>query len=101
MLAPKASIEYKYRLDKGEALLYSWTTATPVNYEFHAEPDGAPGGYAQSYEKSSGTGQNGTLTACSPVSTGGTGGMRATNRSPRSSTSGFYNWRTNSTRMDR
>jgi hypothetical protein len=62
-LAPRGSIEYKYRLDKGESLLYSWTSTAPVNYEFHAEPDGAPRGYAQSYEKSAGGGQNGTLNA--------------------------------------
>ena len=62
-LAPKEGVEYKYRLDKGEALLYSWTAPIPVNYEFHAEPDGGPAGYAQTYEKSSGPGQTGTLTA--------------------------------------
>ena len=39
-------MEYKYRLDKGEALLYSWKATAPVNFEFHAEPDGAPRGYA-------------------------------------------------------
>jgi len=65
-VAPHEGIEYKYRLDKGEALLYSWTATAPVNYEFHAEPDGAPAGYAQSYEKSSGTSQTGTLTAPFP-----------------------------------
>ena len=41
----------EYRLDKGEALLYSWKATAPVNVEFHAEPDGAPRGYAQTYEK--------------------------------------------------
>jgi len=50
-LRPGGSIEYKYRLDKGEALLYSWISTAPVNYELHAEPDGAPRGYAESYEK--------------------------------------------------
>ena len=62
-LEPKGSIEYKYRLDRGEVLLYSWKAPLPVNYEFHAEPDGAPRGYAQSYDKSTGTGKAGTLTA--------------------------------------
>ncbi len=62
-LQPSGSIEYKYRLEKGESLLYSWTSTAPVKYEFHAEPDGAPRGYAQSYEKSAGGGQNGTLNA--------------------------------------
>jgi hypothetical protein len=66
-IAPKEGMEYKYRLDKGEALLYSWTATGPVDYELHAEPDGAPAGYAQSYEKKSGSsGASGTLTAPFP-----------------------------------
>ena len=66
-IAPRQGMEYKYRLDKGEALLYSWTATAPVNYELHAEPDGAPAGYAQSYEKVSATSQaSGTLTAPFP-----------------------------------
>ena len=63
-IAPHQFMEYKYRLDKGEALLYSWKATTDVNYEFHAEPDGAPRGYAESYEKKNGVGSaSGTLTA--------------------------------------
>ena len=63
-VGPRQGMEYKYRLEKGEALLYSWTATGPVNYELHAEPDGAPRGYAQSYEKGERTGQaSGTLTA--------------------------------------
>ncbi len=66
-LAPKEGMEYKYRLDKGEALLYSWSATAAVNYELHAEPDGAPAGYAQSYEKKNGFSQaSGTLTAPFP-----------------------------------
>jgi hypothetical protein len=66
-LGPYEGMEYKYRLDKGEALLYSWNATTPVDYELHAEPDGAPAGYAQSYEKKSATGgASGTLTAPFP-----------------------------------
>lgn len=57
-------MEYKYRLEEGEALLYSWTATGPVNYELHAEPDGAPRGYAQSYELRQATSEaSGTLTA--------------------------------------
>lgn len=62
-VAPREGIEYKYRLDKGEALLYSWRTPTPVAYEFHAEPDGGPRGYAQTYEKNQASEASGTLTA--------------------------------------
>jgi hypothetical protein len=64
VLAPREGMEYKYRLEKGEALLYSWTATAPVNYELHAEPDGAPRGYAQSYEKKEAArNASGTLTA--------------------------------------
>jgi hypothetical protein len=63
-IAPREGIEYKYRLDKGESLLYSWKATAPVNYELHAEPDGGPRGYAQSYEKKPSTNAaSGTLTA--------------------------------------
>jgi len=63
-LAPHEGMEYKYRLEKGEALLYTWSATAAVNYELHAEPDGAPSGYAQSYEKRPAISQaSGTLTA--------------------------------------
>ena len=66
-IAPRQGMEYKYRLDKGEALLYSWKASGPVNVEFHAEPDGAPRGYAQTYEKADRqTTASGTLTAPFP-----------------------------------
>jgi hypothetical protein len=63
-VAAREGMEYKYRLEKGEALLYSWKTTAPVNVEFHAEPDGAPRGYAQTYEKQDQKSEaSGTLTA--------------------------------------
>lgn len=66
-VTPGESVEYKYRLDQGESLLYSWTSTGPVNVEFHAEPDGAPRGYAQTYEKGQGRSEaSGTLTAPFP-----------------------------------
>lgn len=63
-LKPAEGFEYKYRLEKGESLLYSWSSSAPMNTEFHAEPDEGPRGYAQTYEKKDGmTGASGTLTA--------------------------------------
>jgi hypothetical protein len=63
-VAPHDAVEYKYRLDRGEALLYSWNATAAVNYELHAEPDGAPRGYAESFEKRNGVATaSGTLTA--------------------------------------
>ena len=64
IVAAGEGMEYKYRLDQGEALLYSWTATGPVNYELHAEPDGAPRGYAQTYELRQATSEaSGTLNA--------------------------------------
>ena len=61
-VAAGEGMEYKYRLDQGEALLYAWNATGTVNYELHAEPDGAPRGYAQSYELRQGVSQaSGTL----------------------------------------
>ena len=63
-ISPGQWVEYKYRLDKGESLLYSWKTSGPVNLDFHAEPDGGPAGYAQSYEvKKAVTEESGTMIA--------------------------------------
>jgi hypothetical protein len=53
-LGPREFVEYKYRLEKGEALLFSWAATGPVDYELHAEPDGAPEGYAETFDKKSG-----------------------------------------------
>lgn len=62
-VAPHQFMEYKYRLEKGKALLFSWRSTAPVNYELHAEPDGAPRGYAETYDKAPATSQaSGTLT---------------------------------------
>ena len=63
-IAPGEFVEYKYRLDKGEALLYSWKASGPVNLDFHAEPDNGPRGYAQSYETKQAVSEaSGTMTA--------------------------------------
>ena len=63
-IEPHDFVEYKYRLDTGQALLYSWNATSRVNCELHAEPDGAPRGYAESYEKRPNTQQaSGTFTA--------------------------------------
>jgi hypothetical protein len=44
-------MEYKYRLEEGASLVYSWVATANVNYDLHAEPDGSPRGYAESFDK--------------------------------------------------
>jgi hypothetical protein len=63
-IGPGKYVEYKYRMEKGEALLYSWKATGRVNVDLHAEPDDAPRGYAESFEKKDRVTQgSGTLTA--------------------------------------
>ena len=50
-LAAGEGMEYKYHLEPGGTLLYSWTSTGPVHYELHSEPDGAPSGFSESYDK--------------------------------------------------
>jgi hypothetical protein len=54
-LGPGEGMEIKYHMQKGAAMVYSWTANNKVLYEFHGEPDakpaGAPEDYFESYEK--------------------------------------------------
>ena len=59
-LAPFESVEYKYRLEAGSGLVFSWTATGEVLYDFHAEPDGAEPGYAESFEQGRAEGGHGT-----------------------------------------
>ena len=51
VLAPKEGMEYKYRLDKGAGLLFTWTATAPLHYELHSEPAAGPKGYAETFDK--------------------------------------------------
>ena len=50
-LAPGEGMEYKYRLAKGAAFVYTWTASAPVHFEMHSVPDGAPSTFAETFEK--------------------------------------------------
>lgn len=50
-LEPFESVEYKYRLEAGGVLVFAWRASGPVLAELHAEPDGAPPGFAESFDK--------------------------------------------------
>jgi hypothetical protein len=63
ILGPYEFLEYKYRLEKGGSMLFSWEATGPVIYDFHSEPDGAPAGYAQSFDKQTLPQAHGTYTA--------------------------------------
>jgi hypothetical protein len=42
-LGPYEYVEYKYRLEAGASVHFSWEASSPVMHDFHADPDGADG----------------------------------------------------------
>lgn len=47
---PGEWVEYTYRMQEGGAMVYSWTATGPLAYNLHSAPDGAPPGYAESFD---------------------------------------------------
>jgi hypothetical protein len=65
-IGPREGIEYKYRMEKGASMVYSWTSTGRVNFDFHGEPRGAPQGYAESYQMGEGDKASGSFFAPTP-----------------------------------
>jgi hypothetical protein len=65
-LRPFEGVEYKYRLEQGASLVYTWTATAVVGYEFHGEPDGAPAKYFDSYNKGAAAEGHGGFIAAKP-----------------------------------
>ncbi len=62
-LHPSEWVEYTYRIEEGESMLFSWEATAPVSYNFHSAPDGAPAGYAESFDSQESDQRHGTYTA--------------------------------------
>ena len=62
-LAPFESVEYKYRLEAGDGMVYAWEADGELLYEMHSEPDGAAPGYAESFAKDRARSDTGNYTA--------------------------------------
>ena len=50
VLEPGGYVEYKYRLEAGRGMVYTWTASNWVRSEMHSEADGAPSGTAEFFE---------------------------------------------------
>lgn len=67
-LLPFEFVEYKYQLNKGGSMLYSWSStktiagSSPVSFEFHGESDETEG-YVESYSLGEGDHKAGTFIA--------------------------------------
>lgn len=62
VLGPYEFVEYKYRLEQGATMLYSWKSTATVAHDFHGERDSARG-EAVSFEKKDRRQGSGTFTA--------------------------------------
>jgi hypothetical protein len=66
-LGPAEGKEYKYRLEEGDTMLYSWVASGPVRTEMHSEVDGGPEGTAEFFDVDlSGEASHGAFTAPLP-----------------------------------
>ena len=91
VLRPYEFIEYKYRLARGASMMFSWQASGNVDYELHSEPDGAPAGYAESFDKQQKNEGHGVFVAPFPGIHGWYWENRdATPVTVRLSTAGFY-----------
>lgn len=62
-LQPYENIEIKYRLPEDAGMVFSWTATAPVEFDLHAEPDGAEEGFAESFVDGKSDHYNGTYHA--------------------------------------
>ena len=62
-VGPGAWLEYTYRMEAGATMLFSWQATGPLEYNFHSAPDGAPAGYAESFDAQENDRANGAYTA--------------------------------------
>ena len=62
-VGPGAWLEYTYRMEAGAAMLFSWQADGPLVYNFHSAPDGAPPGYAESFDAQENDRAHGAYTA--------------------------------------
>lgn len=62
-LAPFESLEYKYRLEPGDALVFGWHASGELVSELHAEQDGAEPAAARSFRRHRGHEDRGSYRA--------------------------------------
>ena len=63
VVGPSGWLEYTYRIEEGAGMLFSWRATGPLSYNFHSAPDGAPPGYAESFDAQENDQAHGAYTA--------------------------------------
>jgi hypothetical protein len=62
-VAPGTGMEFKYDLEEGATLLYSWKASGFVDYDFHTEPEGKPREASDSFDQGTASQKRGAYTA--------------------------------------
>jgi hypothetical protein len=62
-IAPGTGLEFKYSLNKGATMIYSWQATGFVDFDFHTEPAGKPSSASESFEKGEAVQKKGGYTA--------------------------------------
>ncbi|OGA52544.1 MAG: hypothetical protein A3G25_00015 [Betaproteobacteria bacterium RIFCSPLOWO2_12_FULL_63_13] len=62
-LGPYDYLEYKYQLERGAAMMFSWTASGALIHDFHGERIGAPSASAESFKKADTSRAHGSFTA--------------------------------------
>ena len=62
-VGPGGWLEYTYRMEVGATMLFSWQASGPLRYNFHSAPDGAPPGFAESFDAQENDRAHGAYTA--------------------------------------
>lgn len=62
-IPPKVGIEFKYELDKGATIIYSWKADAFVDFDMHTEPEGYPEKPSDTFEKGNAAQKRGGYTA--------------------------------------
>jgi hypothetical protein len=49
LLTPDQFVEYKFRLNTGQMMIFNWTSDAPLEVDFHTVPDGKPISASETY----------------------------------------------------
>jgi hypothetical protein len=63
VIGPYEYVEYKYRLEAGATMVYSWNADADLLHDFHADPDGTPAPDPVSFDTRDRLQASGVLTA--------------------------------------
>jgi hypothetical protein len=65
-LMPDQFVEYKFRLNTGQMMVFNWKASTPVDVDFHTVPDGKPISASETFMRGTVSSGQGTYRAPYP-----------------------------------